>query len=191
MSLASAAADLWTRWEPPSEDQASLREAYLTTLGSAPTALWRAHAPGHFTASAIVLSPDLRHVLLVLHPRARAWLPPGGHLEPEDHSVSGAALREVREETGLSDFSDDPVLTRLDAHPFRCSLGVPTRHLDSCFGLVARPGPGGGPPTPVISEESEDLRWWPVEALPIDRMGTRVPTAIAVALAAVGTRPLG
>jgi len=40
-------------------------------------------------------------VLLHHHPKLRRWLPPGGHVEPNelpDH----AAVREVREETGVS-----------------------------------------------------------------------------------------
>jgi hypothetical protein len=42
-----------------------------------------------------------------------------------------------------------------------CSLGVPTRHLDVRYLVRA---PAGA--VPRISEESDDLRWWPVHALP-------------------------
>jgi 8-oxo-dGTP pyrophosphatase MutT (NUDIX family) len=37
---------------------------------------------------------------LVLHPRLQDWMLPGGHVE-SDESASEAALREVKEETGL------------------------------------------------------------------------------------------
>ncbi|EUA93208.1 hypothetical protein I551_0295 [Mycobacterium ulcerans str. Harvey] len=46
-------------------------------------------------------------------------------------------------------------------HPVTCSLGVPTRHLDLQF--VAR-APAGAQIT--VSEESDDLQWWPPDALP-------------------------
>jgi 8-oxo-dGTP pyrophosphatase MutT (NUDIX family) len=37
---------------------------------------------------------------LVFHPRLSVWIPPGGHVEP-DETTAEAALREVAEETGL------------------------------------------------------------------------------------------
>jgi 8-oxo-dGTP pyrophosphatase MutT (NUDIX family) len=60
-------------------------------------------APGHFTASAFVLSPDCRRLLLVLHGKLHRWLQPGGHIEVADRTVTEAARREVTEETGLLD----------------------------------------------------------------------------------------
>jgi 8-oxo-dGTP pyrophosphatase MutT (NUDIX family) len=38
---------------------------------------------------------------LVFHPRLAVWIPPGGHVEPDETPAEGA-LREVTEETGLS-----------------------------------------------------------------------------------------
>lgn len=38
--------------------------------------------------------------LLLFHPKHQKWLPPGGHLEPNE-TPPEAAKREVREETGL------------------------------------------------------------------------------------------
>jgi ADP-ribose pyrophosphatase YjhB (NUDIX family) len=52
----------------------------------------------HFTASAVVLHKD--SVLLVHHPRLKAWVPPGGHIEPNE-LPDEAAVREVLEETGV------------------------------------------------------------------------------------------
>ncbi len=39
-------------------------------------------------------------VLLLLHPKLGRWLPPGGHVEPNE-LPDDAAVREVEEETGL------------------------------------------------------------------------------------------
>ena len=43
--------------------------------------------PGHFTASAFVVSPDGTKVLLVEHARLGRWLQPGGHIEADDRTV--------------------------------------------------------------------------------------------------------
>ena len=52
----------------------------------------------HFTATAFVVRGDT--TLLHWHRRLAQWMPPGGHVEPDEEPVE-AALREVREETGL------------------------------------------------------------------------------------------
>ena len=52
----------------------------------------------HFTATAFVVHNDC--VALHWHPKVKAWLPPGGHIEENEDPVQ-AALREVHEETGL------------------------------------------------------------------------------------------
>jgi 8-oxo-dGTP pyrophosphatase MutT (NUDIX family) len=58
--------------------------------------------PGHFTASAFVLCPERRRLLLIRHPKLGRWLQPGGHIEPSDGSCRAAAERELREETGVA-----------------------------------------------------------------------------------------
>lgn len=52
----------------------------------------------HFTATGFVIHDD--SVLLHWHPKVRAWLPPGGHVD-ENEDPAQAALREVEEETGI------------------------------------------------------------------------------------------
>lgn len=184
-ALARAALSTLTTWQPPSSEQAALREAYLAVLHTSTEVLWRRHAAGHLTAGALVLDADARHVLLVAHPRAGMWLPPGGHLEAEDTSLAAAAEREVREETGLTT-TVDPVPLVLDAHPFTCSLGVPTRHLNVGFLARAARANDGGLPIPVRSAESEAVRWWPVAALP-----TRAPQRLVQEVAAALDRLSG
>ncbi|NKB67221.1 MAG: NUDIX domain-containing protein [Candidatus Latescibacteria bacterium] len=51
-----------------------------------------------FTATTFVVHRD--RTLLLWHRKVQAWLPPGGHIEV-DELPETAALREVREETGL------------------------------------------------------------------------------------------
>jgi len=74
----------------------------LALLETGPKAFSRDHFdPGHFTASAFVLSPGGDKLLMILHGKLGRWLQPGGHVEPDDVDLAMAALREVCEETGL------------------------------------------------------------------------------------------
>lgn len=148
-------------WEPPDEAQRSVAMALVSYLDARPDATRRACRPGHLTASALVLDETGRRVLLTLHPRVGAWVPLGGHIEPEDATLAGAAAREAAEESGIADLVLDPVPLYAGVHPVTCSLGVPTRHLDTTFLFRA---PAGA--REVRSDESDDLAWWPVDALP-------------------------
>jgi 8-oxo-dGTP pyrophosphatase MutT (NUDIX family) len=56
--------------------------------------------PGHITASAWVLSPDRRRVLLAHHRKLGKWLQLGGHADGQTDPID-AALREAAEESGL------------------------------------------------------------------------------------------
>lgn len=148
-------------WEPPVPEQDSLRHAVMAFLEARPDSCRRACVPGHITASALVLDHTAAAVLLTLHPRLGRWVQLGGHCEEVDATIVDAALREATEESGIEGLQIDPVLAAIHVHPVTCSLGVPTRHLDLQFIVRA---PAGA--TPVISDESVDLRWWPIDAPP-------------------------
>jgi len=51
-----------------------------------------------FTATVYILKED--KVLLLMHPKLKKWIPPGGHIEPNE-LPSECAKREALEETGL------------------------------------------------------------------------------------------
>nr|WP_228047516.1 NUDIX domain-containing protein [Saccharopolyspora sp. HNM0983] len=166
-------------WRPADRQQQALREAFGALLAARADACSRSCAPGHLTASAIVLDADAEHVLLTLHPRVGAWLQLGGHCEPEDSSLAGAALREATEESGIAGLEIVPDPVHLDVHGITCSLGSPTRHFDVRYAVRA---PRGA--TAVRSAESDDLRWWPVRDLPADS-DLREPVAAALAAAQI------
>ncbi|MGV9713530.1 NUDIX hydrolase [Gordonia sp. NPDC003424] len=158
--------DALQQWAAPDPEQDSLRHTYLAFLDAAPDGCLRASVPGHITASVIVFDATLRHVLLTLHPRVGRWIQLGGHCEATDPTLRDAAAREGAEESGLGDLTLTAAPVHLHTHPITCSLGVPTRHLDVRFAAVAAPTADGDPPPVICSDESVDLAWWPVDALP-------------------------
>lgn len=148
-------------WRPAAAGQQALRHAFLGYLAAREDACRRACAAGHLTASALVLDDAGERTLLTLHPRVGRWLQLGGHCEDGDASLGAAALREATEESGIAGLRISATPVHLDVHPVTCSLGVPTRHFDVRFAVHAPPGA-----EPVRSTESDDLRWWPLDALP-------------------------
>ncbi|QBR91886.1 NUDIX hydrolase [Nocardioides euryhalodurans] len=149
-------------WTPPSAPQARLRDRYVTHLTDRPDGMERDCRPDHLTASTLVLSTDGRLVLLTLHAKAGQWFQFGGHCEPADRTLLGAARREAVEESGIADLALDPVPLRLDEHavPF-CGDGGDVHHLDVWFLAVA---PASA--EHAVSDESLDVRWWPVDGIP-------------------------
>jgi 8-oxo-dGTP pyrophosphatase MutT (NUDIX family) len=163
VTLHASAVDMLTNWRAPDPSQDTLRHSVLAFLAARPDGCLRECVPGHVTASALVLDHTGSRAVLTLHPRFGRWLQLGGHCEATDADIVAAALREASEESGIDGLSIDPSLAALHVHPVTCSLGVPTRHLDMQFIVHA-------PPHAEIacSDESLDLRWWPVDDLPDD-----------------------
>lgn len=136
--------------------------------------LWRHDSPAHFTASGLPIDVATGQVCLVHHGRIDLWVQPGGHLEPDDQSITGAALREVREETGLTG-TIDPAPVLLSRHAAPCGVDW---HLDFEFAVLVEARP------PRVSEESHDVAWWGVDALPSD-LAPGVADLVTTALARV------
>ncbi len=157
---------LLSSWAAPDADQERLRRQYVAHLRSGRPGLLKGDFPDHLTAGVLVLDQAGDHVLLNLHRKARRWFAFGGHLETGDDSLVSAATREGVEESGLR-LMTDPVPVHLSCHPVDfCDNRGTVRHLDVRF--VARPAAGMPQTSPVVSEESLDLRWFPVEELPTD-----------------------
>jgi 8-oxo-dGTP pyrophosphatase MutT (NUDIX family) len=163
VSVRESAIEVLTGWSAPGPADDTLRHAVLSFLHARPDACRRDCVPGHVTASALVLDDTGTRALLTLHPRFGRWLQLGGHCEDADADIAAAALREATEESGIADLTIDPTLAALHVHPVTCSLGVPTRHLDLQF-IVHAPADA----EIACSDESLDLRWWPLDALPAD-----------------------
>jgi 8-oxo-dGTP pyrophosphatase MutT (NUDIX family) len=161
VSAHTAALDTLRSWQPPSAEQAALRDRYVDHLRAHADGLTRACLPDHLTASTLVISADSSAVLLTLHAKAHRWFQFGGHVEPDDETLADAALREATEESGVRHLRLDPTPVQLSEHavPF-CAPAGGVHHLDVRFVAVAPNGAGHS-----VSDESVDVRWWPVAAV--------------------------
>ena len=120
-----------------------------------------------FTATVYIFHED--RVLLHLHPKLGKWLPPGGHIEPNE-TPPEAARREVREETGLEIVFIEQENLKIDAstctsfeRPFFCLLeNIPAykdkpahQHMDMIY--LARPL--------ALKSDLMGFRWFKYEEL--------------------------
>lgn len=166
------------RWPAPDAGQAALRDAYLAHLTDHADGVAKAGPPAHLTASCVVLDGTGERVLLTHHRKADAWFQFGGHLEEGDTSLWAAARREVREESGIPDLEPLPVPVQLDRHVLVGSFGHCHEHLDVRYAAVAPPEVAV-----VVSAESLDVRWWPVDALPEGTAAELAPLVSAARVA--------
>ncbi|WP_442544474.1 NUDIX hydrolase [Arthrobacter sp. KN11-1C] len=143
--------------------ESGLRDAYLRFLDVAgDAALRRNGGPEHVTGSCFVFSPEFDRVLLCFHRKGQFWVQFGGHVESSDASVAEAAQREAREESGIDDLVLlSPAILDLDRHDLHGGFSC-TSHWDVGFAAT------GDPDVAIaVSEESEDVRWFPINEVPV------------------------
>jgi 8-oxo-dGTP pyrophosphatase MutT (NUDIX family) len=135
----------------------------MLELSRLPGAFSREHLePGHFTASAFVVCPERRRVLLIQHAKRQRWLQPGGHVEAGDQGLISAAEREVAEETGVSGLvplSDGVFDIDVHAIPARPNEGA-HQHFDVRYAFAAPSA------DLVASDEVRGVRWVEFAAVP-------------------------
>ena len=136
----------------------------------------------HFTVSGFVSQQG--HTALHWH-RLGLWLPPGGHIEPDEDPIT-AVLREVREETGLVAEVVPTAHAYAHTQPRQLAppvtigvydiaagdLHLPRAHQHVDFVYFTRPLPGQALRLP---DGGDGWRWVPEEALrrraPLSRPG--------------------
>ena len=107
MSSGRPLVDLLDRYHPQGEAEEADVKRTREMAASTPDP-WLRSSPLHVTASALIVHPESGRVLLRWHQRQQAWLQVGGHGDPGESDPLAVALREAREEAGLTDLEPWP-----------------------------------------------------------------------------------
>jgi 8-oxo-dGTP diphosphatase len=114
----------------------------------------------HLVSYFMVVSPDGRKVLLVDHKQAELWLPPGGHVEPDEHPRE-TVRREALEELGIESefFLEDPLFVTVTQ-----TVGKSVRHTDVSLWYLLQ----GDPQANLEFDRAEfhQIRWFPLDEVP-------------------------
>lgn len=148
-------------YAPVNEQERADRETMLALLKSGADVFTRADAVCHFTASAWTVDPDKALVLMAYHNLYDSWAWLGGHADGERDLLS-VALREVREESGLSQvravsgdiFSIETLV--VDGHEKRGAYVPSHLHLNVTY-LVAA---DSTLPVRCKPDENNGVRWF-------------------------------
>jgi 8-oxo-dGTP pyrophosphatase MutT (NUDIX family) len=140
---------------PLSREEALAVDETIAFVEAHPDCLLRTCLEGHLTGSAWVVSPDRRRTLLTHHRKLGKWLQLGGHADG-DPDLLAVALREAREESGLSRLAAvDPLLFDVDRHWIASRGAEPGHwHHDLRFMVEADPSEAL-----TLSSESRALSW--------------------------------
>lgn len=117
----------------------------------------------HLVSYFIVIDPQTNELLLVDHKKAELWLPPGGHVELNEHPRE-TVKREVKEELGIdAEFMfEDPLFLTITN-----TVGNVARHTDVSLWYVLT----GNRETPLTFDTDEfyQIQWFHQKEIPYKR----------------------
>lgn len=152
------------RYAPWNGQEARDRAELLRRIQSGEDLYTRRNRAAHLTASAWVTSPDRSRVLMAYHNLYDAWAWLGGHADGERNLLS-VALREVREESGLTgvkavsqDIFSLEILA-VNGHEKRGAYISSHLHLNLTYLLEADPAE----PVRCKPDENSSIAWFPLE----------------------------
>jgi 8-oxo-dGTP pyrophosphatase MutT (NUDIX family) len=151
--------DMLDRYRPQGEAEAADVER-VQALAATVDDPWLRSIPLHVTASAVIVHPDSGRVLLRWHQRQQAWLQVGGHGDPGETEPLAIALREAREESGLTDLEPwpDAELRQVAIVSVPANSREPAHeHADVRFVLATR-----APEAARAESPDAPLRWLPL-----------------------------
>ena len=158
-NLAAALGDYRTRY--PAE--AACCDRFINFVNTEPRCYERDCWAGHVTGAAWLVNRAGTHVLLTHHRKLGMWLQLGGHSDGDPDTVA-VAMREALEESGLQiKLLDDPAgrIFDIDIHPIPARKADPDHwHFDVRLAMQVVDSEQF-----VVSEESIDLRWVPIDSL--------------------------
>lgn len=137
--------------------------------------------PVHVTVGALLVR-DGTEILLIKHRAYKITLQPGGHLEPTDETLVGAAVRELTEETGIDPeqvvlVSSVPAYVEYGTVPARPAKDEPAHyHLDIGYAFTTVRAEIGR----LQDSEVTGAGWYPL-ALAEHLVGHRIARATSTA----------
>jgi 8-oxo-dGTP pyrophosphatase MutT (NUDIX family) len=114
--------------------------------------------PRHLVSYVAIFDPEHMEVLLVDHVNAGLFLPPGGHVEPDEHPLA-TARRECHEELGIEASivtGDGPSFLTVTT-----TVGRDAGHTDVSLWFINEVSRSS--PLSLDETEFRDARWWSID----------------------------
>lgn len=153
--------DKLNAYQPLDAEDAQIHQRFIKFVHQYEDCFERSLKVGHITGSAWLVDDTNENVLLTHHRKLNIWVQLGGHCDGNSDTLNGA-LREAQEESGILELKLlSPDIFDLDIHPIPERGNEPAHfHYDVRYVFQAQENTEF-----VVSEESHDLAWIPIDAL--------------------------
>lgn len=117
----------------------------------------------HLVTYFVIASPDMDRVLLVDHKKAGLWLPPGGHVDPDEHPKE-TVRREANEELRMNAefLYGEPILLTVTE-----TVGNLAKHTDVSLWYLLKGDPGQM--LDYDPDEFNRIRWFKMDEIPFEK----------------------